>query len=94
MSAHNELCESIVSHLKWRGWRTWRLFAPGRRSTSAGLPDLLARKASREVWVEVKTGTDRLTPEQRAFFASGETIPGVEHYEVRAETLDDFLKRV
>jgi hypothetical protein len=47
----------------------WTLHQSGRVQGSAGLPDMFAVVGTRAFWIEVKTGNDKLRPEQQNFIA-------------------------
>lgn len=88
--SHAQLCQMLVDNLTAQGWRVWRLDGPGKRLTSAGIPDLYAMRDC-AVWLEAKVGRDSLTPAQAAFFEA--TVgAGVECYEVRPENVDEVLE--
>lgn len=60
-----ELFECVRAHLNAFGW-LWHHVYDARRS-NAGLPDLIAVKNGRLLFIELKTEKGRLTDEQRVW---------------------------
>lgn len=80
-SPTNKLTQAVISLLLLHGYEAWRqnnaaVYDPTRQvfrkgSAKRGISDILAycRRTARFAVVEIKTGTDTLTPEQAAFLA-------------------------
>lgn len=62
---------------------------PGRRNPSKGLPDYICIKRGRVIWLEVKTETGPIRPEQAEFIREW-TFKGGEAYIVRS--VDETIK--
>lgn len=75
----NKLTKAAIQLLTFRGFIVWRnnnvavydrkIGGFRSNSTKLGVPDIIGyqRKTGRAIYVEIKTGKDRLTDEQRAF---------------------------
>ena|SRR3990167_4304747 len=76
MSITNELTNQIIDHIYRAGGYAWRSSSTGiydtkrqffRAASKKGVADILACWKGRLVAIEVKTGKDRLSPEQTGF---------------------------
>jgi hypothetical protein len=75
----NGLTKAVVTLLGLKGFNVWRnnntaVYDPTRKrfrrmSTRAGVSDIIGhhKKTGRAIYVEIKTGSDKLSDEQRAF---------------------------
>ena len=79
----------LAEVLGWRTYHTW-----SSKHSAAGLPDVLAIRRPRVVWLELKSQRGRATPEQLAWIVAREAC-GQEVYIVRpldAERLARILR--
>ena len=79
----------VVAGLRQRGWLVF--VVPDMRKTLAGLPDILAIHAGRDVLLayELKTMSGRVSPLQRAVIEIMAGIPGIDARVIRPS---DWLK--
>jgi hypothetical protein len=99
----NELTKAILSLLKLRGFKAWRNNVGGFKYTykgktgfvrygDPGSPDIMAiDKAGRFYGIEVKTGKDKLRPEQAAWHLDIEQRGCVS---IVARSVDDVLNAI
>lgn len=77
----DQLRPLIIKALKKRGFKVWRIENSLRGNK--GIPDLLAFKIGYMCWIEVKTPTGRIQPEQLEF-ADLCFGAGVNHFFIRS----------
>lgn len=61
MTEEGKIQKKITDHLKKDGWFTTKLM----QTSTNGIPDVLAVKSERTLWIEVKTPTGRLSEIQK-----------------------------
>jgi Holliday junction resolvase len=76
----------IVDYLRATGWLVIETYLGSSRGGSAwltkGLPDLYAVRRGRQIWVEVKTPSGRVRPEQQTL-----------HEQLRAQGAEVYVVR-
>lgn len=101
MSAANDLTNKIITFfLRQPHAFAWRASSTGiydqkrkiyRTAPKTGVADVLACFQGILIAVEVKIGTDRLSPEQKGFLLSVQYAGG---YAFAAKTYEDFLQQI
>lgn len=83
MSTQPEACirKAVRQYLALGGW--WVVPVVQSALSYKGIPDLVAMRAGRVVWIEVKTAAGRLSAAQEAFAASCQAN-GIEHLVARS----------
>jgi hypothetical protein len=90
-TATEDELQLYVEHLLGlHGW-TWHHAGDSRRST-AGLPDIVAVRAPRVLFAELKTAKGRPRAEQRVWLDELGNCPGVECYLWRPRDLDEIAE--
>lgn len=92
----NETLKQIKDYLEWHKWKVYKLTIP-RYSRGRGLPDLLAIRGERILFLECKSPTAYydLTDEQREFIAALKHIRSVEGCVVRdIKDLEEYEKNL
>jgi len=95
----NETTRKILEHLFSLGCFAWRNNTTGvpsesgfRSSAKKGVPDILGCfSGGKFVSIEVKTGADRIRPEQEGFIASVIHCGGIAFV---ANDFDDYLNKI
>lgn len=99
----NKFTKACIQLLTFKGFEVWRnnnvavydktIGGFRKNSTKLGVPDIIGyqKKTGRAIYVEVKTGSDRLSDEQRAFLINA-LQNGCIAFECR--TIDDITKRL
>lgn len=88
----SELQEAIVATAHYTGWLVYHTY--DSRRSQPGFPDLVLVHPKHQVvgFVELKSATGRLSPEQELWRAALEDFPPtVRHYVWRPEDLDDAI---
>lgn len=85
-----ELQRFIEQALTTFGW-IWHHAGDSRRSTP-GLPDLVAVRAPRLIFAELKSTRGKMRPEQEAWLSSLRLVPGAEVYVWKPADLDGALE--
>jgi len=86
---HTALCKAITDYLWYQGG--WCFKALGGLGVRKGLPDIHGCIKGRAVYVEVKTGTGKLSPEQLRERARIEQAGGIY---IEARSVDDVEARL
>lgn len=99
----NKLTKGAIQLLTFKGFEVWRnnnaavydrkIGGFRRNSTKLGVPDIIGfqKKTGRAIYVEIKTGSDRLSDEQRAFLINA-LENGCIAFECRS--IDDITRRL
>lgn len=74
--SEKEFQSSVVDLAEAMGWRSWH--DRDARRNAAGLPDWILLRPPRLLFIELKSETGRLRPEQRAWIDELARCPGVE----------------
>ena len=89
-ATEDELLAYVRDLLELYGW-VWYHAGDSRRST-AGLPDIVAVRAPRVIFAELKTKKGRLHGEQPRWLSELEGCPDVETYLWRPADADEILE--
>ena len=97
LNAAGELLEDawqrqVIGLASFYGWRTYHTH--DSRRSQRGYPDLTLIRPPELIFAELKTRTGRISPEQAAWLADLEQIPGVDTYIWRPADFDDVHARL
>ena len=73
-----EFQKEVVGLATMLGWKVYHSY-DSRRSTGKGFPDLVMVKPPRLLFIELKTETGKIKPEQFAWGRALSLCPGVEY---------------
>lgn len=96
----NELTQKVLRHLFDNGAFAWRANSTGiydpvlrkfRTAAKRGVSDILACYKGKFIAIEIKTGKDRLSAEQKGFIASVQYAGGIA---LVIHTFEDYIEKI
>ena len=90
LTPEGQILVGVRHFLRWKGWFVIRV--QQGPLCYKGMPDLIASKGDKTLWVEIKTPTGRLSEHQKKFKADMERV-GSTYLVIRSiDEMEEYLK--